>query len=46
METVIQLTNLKKTYGNVTTVDLDYITVRKGEIYGFLGPKETYIVRQ
>ena len=38
METVIQLTNLKKTYGNVTTVDLDYITVRKGEIYGFLGP--------
>lgn len=38
METVIQLTNLEKTYGNVTTVDLDYITVRKGEIYGFLGP--------
>ncbi len=38
MENVIQLTNLKKVYKDTTTVDLDYITVRKGEIYGFLGP--------
>ncbi len=38
MENVIQLTNLKKVYKDSTTVDLDYITVRKGEIYGFLGP--------
>ncbi|SDP03054.1 ABC-2 type transport system ATP-binding protein [Streptococcus equinus] len=38
MKPVIQLTNLKKTYGDITTVNLEKLTVYEGEIYGFLGP--------
>lgn len=38
MTEVIQLKELKKNFKGVTSVDLERLTVRKGEIYGFLGP--------
>lgn len=38
MTEVIQLKKLKKNFKGVTSVDLERLTVRKGEIYGFLGP--------
>ena len=38
MTEVIQLKELKKNFKGVPSVDLESLTVRKGEIYGFLGP--------
>lgn len=38
MNNIIELKNLKKVYKDTTTVDLKKLTVREGEIYGFLGP--------
>ncbi|HEL2201246.1 TPA: ABC transporter ATP-binding protein [Streptococcus suis] len=38
MTEVIKLKKLKKNFKGVASVDLERLTVRKGEIYGFLGP--------
>lgn len=38
MTEVIKLKKLKKNFKGVSSVDLEGLTVRKGEIYGFLGP--------
>ena len=38
MTEVIKLKKLKKNFKGVPSVDLEGLTVRKGEIYGFLGP--------
>lgn len=38
MTEVIKIKNLKKNFKGVPSVDLEGLTVRKGEIYGFLGP--------
>ncbi|RCW17267.1 bacteriocin [Streptococcus gallolyticus] len=38
MTEVIKLKKLKKSFKGVASVDLERLTVRKGEIYGFLGP--------
>ncbi|RLK63953.1 ATP-binding cassette domain-containing protein [Atopobacter sp. AH10] len=38
MTEVIQLKKVKKNFKGVPSVDLERLTVRKGEIYGFLGP--------
>jgi len=38
METIIEVKNLKKNYGNFTAVENISFNVRKGEIFGFLGP--------
>lgn len=38
MTKVIKLKQLKKNFKGVASVDLEELTVRKGEIYGFLGP--------
>lgn len=38
MTEVIKLKKLKKNFEGVASVDLERLTVRKGEIYGFLGP--------
>ncbi|MCU6339646.1 ATP-binding cassette domain-containing protein, partial [Enterobacter quasiroggenkampii] len=37
METVIYTENLTKSYKNVSAVDRVSLSVKKGEIYGFLG---------
>lgn len=38
MTEVIKLKKLKKNFKGVVSVDIERLTVRKGEIYGFLGP--------
>lgn len=38
MTEAIKIKNLKKSFKGVPSVDLEGLTVRKGEIYGFLGP--------
>lgn len=38
MTEVIKLKKLKKNFKGVASVDIERLTVRKGEIYGFLGP--------
>ena len=38
METVIEVTGLRKTYGAVTAVDGVDLQVRRGEVFGLLGP--------
>ena len=38
MTEVIKLKKLKKNFKGVSSVDIEGLTVRKGEIYGFLGP--------
>ena len=38
MENVIEVSELRKTYGNVIAVDEISFSVRKGEIFGILGP--------
>lgn len=38
MTEVIKLKELKKNFKGVASVDIERLTVRKGEIYGFLGP--------
>lgn len=38
MTEVIKLKKLKKSFKGVVAVDIERLTVRKGEIYGFLGP--------
>ncbi len=38
MTPIIQTTNLKKTYGDVTAVDSITLSVRRGALYGLLGP--------
>ncbi|KAA9298788.1 MULTISPECIES: ABC transporter ATP-binding protein [Aerococcus] len=38
MTNMIEVKNLKKDFNGQHSVDLDHLTVRKGEIYGFLGP--------
>lgn len=38
MTEVIKLKKLKKIFKGVASVDIERLTVRKGEIYGFLGP--------
>lgn len=38
MNNIIELKNLTKVYKDITTVNIERITVRRGEIYGFLGP--------
>lgn len=38
MTEAIRIKNLKKSFKGVPSVDLEGLTVRKGEIYGFLGP--------
>ncbi|MGQ7381842.1 ABC transporter ATP-binding protein [Streptococcus suis] len=35
---LLEINHLKKVYKDVTTVDIEKIAVRGGEIYGFLGP--------
>ncbi len=35
---VLHIENIKKSYGNKTVLDLDSITIKKGEIYGLIGP--------
>ena len=34
----VRVSNLKKTYGDVTAVDDISFDIQKGEIFGFLGP--------
>ena len=36
-KTVIETTNLSKYFGEVTAVDRLNLTIRQGEIFGFLG---------
>ena len=43
---VIEIKNLTKDYGDKKGIFNINFSVRKGEVLGFLGPKETYIVRQ
>ncbi|MBM9561399.1 ABC transporter ATP-binding protein [Limosilactobacillus fermentum] len=38
MNNIIELKKVKKVYKDITTVDIEKIAVREGEIYGFLGP--------
>ncbi|PJH79779.1 ABC transporter ATP-binding protein [Streptococcus thermophilus] len=38
MNNIIELKKVKKVYKDITTVDIEKITVREREIYGFLGP--------
>jgi ABC-2 type transport system ATP-binding protein len=38
MENVIEVTNLTKRYDKILAVDHINFEVRKGEIFGFLGP--------
>ncbi len=38
MNNIIELKKVKKVYKDITTVDIEKITVREGEIYSFLGP--------
>ncbi len=38
METIIEVKNLTKNFGNLTAVDNISLSVHKGEIFGFLGP--------
>jgi len=38
MAPIIQTTNLKKTYGDVTAVDNITLSVKRGALYGLLGP--------
>nr|HPM88728.1 ABC transporter ATP-binding protein [Bacteroidales bacterium] len=37
-ENIIELTDLTKQYGSFTAVDKLNLTIRKGEIFGLLGP--------
>lgn len=46
MTYVVQTNKLTKTIGEKNLVTNVSMHVKKGEIYGFLGPKETYIDRQ
>ncbi|MBC8390395.1 MAG: ATP-binding cassette domain-containing protein [Actinobacteria bacterium] len=38
MESIIEVKNLTKNYGNLTAVDNVSFSINKGEIFGFLGP--------
>ena len=38
MPSIIEVQNLRKTYGSIVAVDDISFEVKEGEIYGFLGP--------
>ena len=39
-KTVVEIKDLVKTYGQLRALDGLNLSVKKGEIFGFLGPKE------
>lgn len=46
MEPIVKIAQLSKNFGKMVALKEVSFEVYPGEVVGFIGPKETYIVRQ